>query len=85
MIKIYIAASIVYCFGICECIVVLQLNAEKILVEYDNGELETIEITRAEPDEGFNPPSVGTTICVKSRGGKYSKRLLRYVLVYSIY
>ena len=29
---------------------------KKILVEYDNGELETIEITRAEPDEGFNPP-----------------------------
>ena len=44
-------------------------------MEYDNGELETIEVTRAEPDEGFNPPSVGTTICVKSRGGKYSAQI----------
>ena len=45
---------------------------EKLLVEYDNGEMETVTISHTEPGEGFNPPVIGESVCVKSRGGKYS-------------
>ena len=48
------------------------IHSEKLVVEYDNGEMETVTIAQTEPDGDFGPPTVGATLCVKSRGGKYS-------------
>lgn len=45
--------------------------SEKLVVEYDNGELETLNVGQTEPEGDFGPPNVGSTLCVKSRGGKY--------------
>ena len=45
--------------------------SEKLVFEYDNGEMETVNIGQTEPEEDFGRPTVGTTLCVKGRGGKY--------------
>ena len=50
----------------------ISIVTEKILVEYTNGELETVTTIHTEPDGEFSPPIAGMTIFVKSKGAKYS-------------
>lgn len=45
---------------------------ERIVVEYDNGEIENVAMGHVEPEDDFSPPTLGATLCVKSRGGKYA-------------
>ena len=53
-----------------------------VTVEYDNGEIETVNIKNIEPREDFIPPVVDCEICVKSRdGGKYSARIIKVLEV----
>ena len=47
-----------------------------VTVEYDNGEKETVSIKNTEPNDDFKPPIVDSEVCVKSRGGKYSARIV---------
>ena len=47
-----------------------SIITEKILVQYTNGELETVTTIHTEPDGEFSPPIAGMTI--KSKGAKYS-------------
>lgn len=54
------------------------------MVKYDNGEIETVAIGHAEPEGDFSPPAVGSSLCVKSRGGKYSA-IVQDVLEVCIY
>ena len=42
------------------------------MVAYDNSEVETVLVGLVEPEEDFGPPVPGATLCVKSRGTKYS-------------
>ena len=42
-------------------------------MKYDNGEVATVTIGHAEPEgDDFGPPAIGSSVCVKSRGTKYS-------------
>ena len=41
-------------------------------MEYDNSEIETVGVGQVEPEDDFCPPMPGSTLCVKSRGGKYA-------------
>lgn len=50
-------------------------------MEYDNGEIETVNLRNVEPED-FSDPSVGSIVCVKSRGGKYSARILKIIEVH---
>ena len=46
---------------------------ERLVVKYHNGEVQTVNIGHAEPEgDDFGPPVIGCSVCVKSRGGKYS-------------
>ena len=40
-------------------------------MEYDNSETETVAVGQVEHEDDFCPPVPGSTLCVKSRGGKY--------------
>lgn len=52
-------------------VVTFNLITERVLVKYENGEVETVTIVQTEPDEDFSPLMDGTTVCVKTRGGRY--------------
>lgn len=46
---------------------------ERIVVKYDNGEVQTVNIGHAETEgDDLGPPAIGCSVCMKSRGGKYS-------------
>ena len=46
---------------------------ETIVVRYGNGEMETVSMGKIKPyDDIFEPPTIGSKICVHSRGGSYT-------------
>ena len=60
-------------------------------MEYSNGEVNTVDIRKAKPED-FDPPTAGSVVCVQSKGGKYSATIkevldvrIMHVATYSHY
>jgi hypothetical protein len=54
----------------------LLYHTEQYEIEYENGETEVVECKRLEPEGDFVPPEVGSGVCCKTKGAKYSAVIL---------
>ena len=43
-----------------------------LVVEYNNREMDTMDVRRAKPEGDFDPPLPGSIVCVQSKAGNYS-------------
>ena len=61
-------------FTVIEC-------AGKLKIRYDNYEEEDVDITKVEPEEGFDAPKEGNIVCCAASGARYSATILSIVHV----
>ena len=51
------------------------MYAEILHLKYDNGEMDQLPARRVEPEE-YLPPSIGSRVCCKVKGAKYSAEIV---------
>ncbi len=55
-------------------------HAVKLVIKYDNGEEEQVDIKRVEPaGDQFEPVAVGDMVCCKAKGGRFEAEVLQIV------
>ena len=50
----------------------MAIFIELLVVEYSNGEMDTVDVKRAKPEGDFDPPLPGSVVCVQTKAGNYS-------------